>query len=159
VAESGGAPIELQEEVLERHLRVARESRVGKNVWVKPGQPSSTYLEVEGSSESANAAIQLWDASTEGKRNTLIVEMTGHTNQKREHFWASNNEALVGKAAVTLFLMKNGLATRAQLQRQSDDAQRRTLIAANQKHTKKSANELNKMSNRQLVLLGFTWAK
>lgn len=94
----------------------------------------------------------------EGKRNTLIVEMTGHTNQSREHFWRSNNEALVGKAAVALFLMKNGLATRAQLQQQSDDTQRRTLITANQKHTKKSADELGKMSNRQLVLLGFTWA-
>ncbi len=94
----------------------------------------------------------------ESKRNTLIVEMSKHSDQPVGHFQGCDNEALVAKAAVAVFLIKAGLADATQLKRQSDETQRKTLINANPGHTKRSVHDLGKMTNRELVRLAFTWA-
>jgi hypothetical protein len=52
---------------------------------------------------------ELNHTSTENKRNTLIVEMTQHTNQDGGHFQGMNDEALIGVGAVVVFLREAGI--------------------------------------------------
>ncbi len=102
-------------------------------------------------------AAALAKMEAEDKRNTLIVELTKHSNQSGPHYQRCNSEQLVGKGAVALFLLKAGVKNTKQLELMSDDDQRNALIAATEKHTRRGVKELQGMTNRELVRVSFAW--
>lgn len=91
--------------------------------------------------------------SNDDQRNTLIVELTGRTNQPVAHFQAMDDATLAGTGAVLVFLRKGGIRTDAQLKSMSDDGQRNTLIVELASQTG-LGRELQAFSNMELVLLG-----
>ena len=86
------------------------------------------------------------------QRNTLIVEMTKHSNQPGGHFQSLNDAQLAGAGAVMVFLLKGGIRDANALKTMSDDDQRNTAIVevAAQTHL---GNALQGHSNIDLVLL------
>jgi hypothetical protein len=88
------------------------------------------------------------------QRNTLIVELSGRTNQSLAHFQSLNDDALAGAGAVNVFLSKGGIRTDAQLKTISDDDQRNILIVELGAQTHLSGPVLQRMSNIDLVILG-----
>lgn len=90
----------------------------------------------------------------EDQRNTLIVEMSGHTNQPVPHFQSLNDAALAGTGAVFVFLRDARIRTDAELKTISDDDQRNILIVELANQTRLSGAVLQGMSNMDLVALG-----
>ena len=88
------------------------------------------------------------------QRNTLLVELSGRTNQPVPHFQAMNDDTLAGAGAVLVFLRKRGIRTDAQLKTISDDDQRNILIVELGAQTHLPGPVLQGMSNIDLVLLG-----
>jgi hypothetical protein len=86
------------------------------------------------------------------QRNTLIVEMTKHSNQQTAHFQSLNDSQLAGAGAVMVFLLKGGIRDANALKTMSDDDQRNTAIVevAAQTHLGKT---LQGNSNIDLVAL------
>lgn len=89
----------------------------------------------------------------EDRRNTLIVEMSNHTNQGVPHFQGMNDETLAGVGAVLVFLRTARIRTDAQLKTMSDDDQRNTLIVEIDGQTH-MGRALQGLSNLDLVLVG-----
>jgi hypothetical protein len=87
----------------------------------------------------------------EDQRNTLIVELTAHSNQS--NYQSFNNAVLEGMGAVMVYLRGAGIRSDADLQRMSADDQRNTLIAALGAHTH-LGRELQRLNNLELVVLG-----
>lgn len=102
-------------------------------------------------------ADDLKKMTKEDIRNTLIVELNGHSKQPVEYFQGFDDNALVGKGAAVVFLMKARIRDNNALKNMSDDDQRNTLIVENGKHTGKTNPEMWKMSDQQLVQLGLEW--
>ena len=96
---------------------------------------------------------QLNGMSHDDQRNTLIVEMTGRTNQSVSHFQSLNDAALAGAGAVLVFLRAARIRTDAELKKISDDDQRNTLIVEID-HQTHLGSQLQGLSNMDLVLLG-----
>jgi hypothetical protein len=71
---------------------------------------------------------QLIAMSADDQRNTLIVEMAGHSNQPIEHFQSLNDFELAGAGAAMVFLLKGGIRDAIQLKTISDDDQRNIAI-------------------------------
>jgi hypothetical protein len=92
--------------------------------------------------------------SHDDQRNTLIVELSGRTNQPSRHFQSLNDAALAGAGAVLLFLRNGGIRTEVQLKTISDDDQRNILIVELGAQTKLSGAILQGLSNLDLVLEG-----
>jgi len=69
----------------------------------------------------------------EDQRNTLIVELTNHSNQS--NYQAFHNWDLAGMGAVMVFLREAGIRTVQQLKTMSADDQRNTLIVELGKQT------------------------
>lgn len=90
--------------------------------------------------------------SLEDQRNTLIVEMAGHTNQPVTHFQGLDDAALAGAAAVFTFLRTGKSRTDAQLRTISDDDQRNILIVEVGARTGRDGPSLQALSNIDLVL-------
>lgn len=86
------------------------------------------------------------------QRNTLIVEMAGHTNQDIPHFQGLDDLALAGAAAVFTFLRDGKSRTEAQLRTISDDDQRNILIVEVGARTGRDASSLQALNNVDLVL-------
>ncbi len=104
---------------------------------------------------------QLNTMSHDDQRNTLIVEMAGHTNQPVTnpailHFQSLNDAELAGAGAVLLFLRAGGIRTDAQLKTMSDDDQRNILIVELGAQTGLSGPTLQGMNNLDLVRLGLS---
>jgi hypothetical protein len=97
---------------------------------------------------------ELNSMSTEDQRNTLIVELSQHTNQPGGYFQGFDNDTLVGKGAVVVFLRESGIRDVNTLKTMSDDDQRNTLIVVNHSRTGKSGAELQGLSNQDLVRIG-----
>jgi hypothetical protein len=71
---------------------------------------------------------QLIAMSSDDQRNTLIVEMSGHSNQSIAHFQSLNDFDLAGAGAAMVFLLTGGIRDATQLKTMSDDDQRNTAI-------------------------------
>lgn len=91
--------------------------------------------------------------SADDQRNTLIVELTGRTNQPVGHFQAMDDATLAGTGAVLVFLRRAKIRTDAQLKTISDDDQRNILIVEidGQNHM---GSRLQGLSNMDLVRVG-----
>lgn len=87
----------------------------------------------------------------EDKRNTLIVELTKHTNQPVPYFQGFDSNALVAKGAVVVLLRDEGIRDVAALKTMSDDDQRNTLIVEINKRTGAFIQSLQAMNNQALV--------
>jgi hypothetical protein len=94
---------------------------------------------------------QLLAMSADDQRNTLIVEMTKHSNQS--NYQAFSDRDLAGVGALMVFLLKGGIRTAPQLQTMSADDQRNTMIVEidGSTHFGKS---LQGFANIDLVMLG-----
>jgi hypothetical protein len=100
----------------------------------------------------------LENMSDEDCRNTVIVELSGRSKlpQSNGHiihnyYQRFNNDELVGKAAVVIYLQESGIRNLATLKTMSDADQRTTLIEENYKHT--GLPILQGLTNQQLVRL------
>jgi len=91
--------------------------------------------------------------SPEEQRNTLIVELSGRTNQSGAHFQAMNDFVLAGAGAVLVFLREAKIRTDRQLKAMSDDDQRNTLIVEIGAQTG-LGSKLQGLSNMDLVRVG-----
>jgi hypothetical protein len=94
---------------------------------------------------------QINTMSHDDQRNTLIVELSGRTNQPAAHFQSLNDDALAGAGAVLLFLLKGGIRTDAQLKTISNDDQRNIAIVEIDAQTH-LGSKLQALSNMKLVL-------
>jgi hypothetical protein len=94
---------------------------------------------------------QLNRMSDEDQRNTLIVELTGRSNQN--NFQALNNDALVEAGVVLVFLRTARIRNDAQLKTMSIDDMRNILIVEIGAMTG-MGRELQGLSNLELVLIG-----
>jgi hypothetical protein len=94
---------------------------------------------------------------TNDKRNTLIVELTKHTNQPAGYFQGFDDHALVGKAATAVLLQEASILNVDELQKLSDDDQRNMLIVQNNNHLDTPVGELQGKNNYELVQLGLQW--
>ncbi|MFD9698679.1 hypothetical protein [Lentzea sp. NPDC059081] len=86
---------------------------------------------------------QLNAMSHDDMRNTLIVEMTNHSNQ--DDYQRYDNDTLAGMGAMMVFLRRNGLRDDAALKTMSADDQRNTAIV-----------ELDAQTGAGRALQGFT---
>ena len=93
--------------------------------------------------------------SRDDMRNTLIVEMTKHSNQTTESYQALNDADLEGVGAVMVLLRHSGIRDDATLRQMSADDQRNTLIVELDAQTR-LGQELQGLSNLGLArtLLG-----
>jgi hypothetical protein len=92
--------------------------------------------------------------SPEDQRNTLIVELSGRTNQSVAHFQSLDNATLAGTGAVLVFLREAKILTDQQLKNMSDDNQRNALISVFQSKFNLPASQFQGLSNMDLVLVG-----
>jgi hypothetical protein len=88
--------------------------------------------------------------SHDDQRNTLIVEMTKHSNQT--NFQAFNDAELEGVGAVMLALRTGRMRDDAGLRGMSVDDQRNTLIVEMDIQTKRGVPRLQGLSNLDLAL-------
>jgi len=96
---------------------------------------------------------ELNEMSHEDQRNTLIVELAGHTNQSVSHFQSLSDVKLAGAGAVMVFLREAKIRDERALKAISDDDQRNILIVELGAQTHADARTLQGMSNMDLVLL------
>jgi Jacalin-like lectin domain len=94
----------------------------------------------------------LRNATTEDARNTLIVVLNGYSNQR--HYQGFNNDALVGKGAIVVFLLKAGY-DQSQLQKMSDGDHRNTVITYIHTNTDEPVPALQALGDGELVRWGF----
>src|SRR5271166_6556346 len=94
---------------------------------------------------------QLNAMSADDQRNTLIVEMTNHSNQANYQSFSDADLAAAG--ALMVFLLNAGIRTAAQLKTMSADDQRNTMIVEIDGSTHLGP-QLQGLSNIALVLLG-----
>ena len=91
--------------------------------------------------------------SHDDQRNTLIVELTGRTNQSVGHFQAMDDATLAGTGAVLVFLREARIRNDQELKTMSDDDQRNTLIVEIGAQTG-LGSQLQGLSNMDLVRVG-----
>jgi hypothetical protein len=89
--------------------------------------------------------------SDEDQRNTLIVELTGRSNQS--NFQSFNDHELAGMGAVLVFLRGARIRTDQQLKTMSADDQRNTLIVEIGAQIRRGS-ELQGLINMDLIRLG-----
>jgi hypothetical protein len=92
---------------------------------------------------------QLNTMSADDRRNTLIVELAGHSNQ--QNLQSFNGSQLAGAGALMLFLLKGGIRTLDQLKTLSVDDQRNIAIVEIGAQTN-LGSKLQSLSNLDLVL-------
>jgi hypothetical protein len=94
--------------------------------------------------------------SADNKRNTLIVELGGHSNETGNSMWGLSDEVLVGKAAVLLLLMDAGIRQKDWLKANSFNNHRNALIASIHSFTDEPLEALRRLSDPELVRWGST---
>jgi hypothetical protein len=92
--------------------------------------------------------------SGDDQRNTLIVEMVGHSNQSTGHFQSLNDFPLAGVGAVMVFLREARIRNDADLKNMSTEDQRNTLIVEIEGQTHLGISRLQSLANMDLVLTG-----
>jgi hypothetical protein len=93
--------------------------------------------------------------SPEDQRNTLIVELAGHSNQS--NFQSFDDDALAGMGAVMVVLRNTGIRDEVGLKRMSADDQRNTLIVELQELTRLDRAQLQGRTSLQLALTALGW--
>jgi hypothetical protein len=88
--------------------------------------------------------------SHEDMRNTLIVEMTNHSNEPTESYQALNDAELEAAGGVMVLLRNLGIRDDAALVQMSADDQRNTLIVELDAQTR-LGRDLQGLTNLQLV--------
>ena len=96
---------------------------------------------------------ELNSMSHDDQRNTLIVEMAGHSNQSIGSYQALDDVTLLGVGAVMVFLREAKIRFDSDLKTMSADDQRNTLIVEIGSQTG-MGKELQGLSNMELVLKG-----
>lgn len=91
---------------------------------------------------------ELNEMSADDQRNTLIVELAGHSNQT--NYQAFDDHTLAGMGAILAFLRRGGIRTDAELQAMSADDQRNTAIVELDAQTRLGAS-LQGLRNMDLV--------
>jgi len=94
--------------------------------------------------------LELNQMSPEDQRNTLIVELTKHSNQR--NYQSFDDNTLAGMGAVLVFLRATGLRDDSALARMSADDQRNTVIVEMGIQHPHLAARLQGFSNMELVL-------
>jgi hypothetical protein len=92
--------------------------------------------------------------SHDDQRNTLIVEMSNHSNQDIGTFQAMNDARLEGSGAVMVFLRRGGIRSDADLRQMSDEDQRNTLIVEIEAQTHLGIARLQSLDSIDLVATG-----
>jgi hypothetical protein len=87
------------------------------------------------------------------QRNTLIVELAGHSNESVARYQAMRDDPLAGVGAVMVFLREGGIRNDAALKTMSADDQRNVAIVELDGQTR-LGSRLQAVSNMDLVLLG-----
>lgn len=105
----------------------------------------------------SRTAAALNQMSTEDIRNTLIVVLSAYTNQPGGYFQGFNDDTLVGKCAVMVFLRAAGICDDNALKNMSDDDERNNLIVENMDHSDWTIPQLQGMSDQKLVQVGLGW--
>ncbi len=95
---------------------------------------------------------ELLRMSHEDQRNTLIVELAGHTQQPVSHFQGLDDTALAGAGAVMVYMRQALIRTDADLKTMTDDGQRNTLIVEIASQT--GRRDLQALDNLGLVQVG-----
>jgi len=95
--------------------------------------------------------------SKEDHRNTLIVELTGHTSHSREELWGLGNEQLVELGAVAVFLLESAICTREQLQQLTDSQRTRRVAELLSAYAGTKLEELLRLRGRELVERALPW--
>jgi hypothetical protein len=95
---------------------------------------------------------ELDQMSDEDQRNTLIVELSNHTNQSIEYFQGMDDTTLAGSGGVMVFLRENKIRDDASLKTMSNDDQRNTLIVEIGNRTN-LGSYLQSLKNNDLVAL------
>ena len=96
---------------------------------------------------------------TNDKRNSLVVELSKHTNQTGQYFQGFDDDTLVGKAATAVFLREAGIRDDNELKNMSDCDQRMHRGGGKHKgnHTDRPISELSAISDKDRVTLGLEW--
>jgi hypothetical protein len=105
------------------------------------------------------SAADLDTMSREDQRNTLIVELNGHTSRPAPYFQGFDDDTLIGKGAVAAFLHRAGIRDRPALRSMTDDDQRNTLIVENAGRTGVPVPTLQGMNDYELVRVGLNWLR
>lgn len=92
--------------------------------------------------------------SSEDRRNTLIVELAGRTNQPVGHYQSLNDFTLAGTGAILVFLRESRTRSDQQLKTMSDDDMRNTMIVEMGGQTGLDA-QLQGLNNLDLVRMAF----
>ena len=100
-------------------------------------------------------AEQLDTISMEDKRNTVIVELGGHSNQDGSYFWGLDNDALVQRGAIVVFLLTTGIHDRSWLKAHSCAEHRDAVIQLIHNARDEPYETLKKLSEGELVRWGF----
>ena len=93
--------------------------------------------------------------SGEDKRNTLIVELGGHSNQDGAYFWGLDDAALVQRGAVVVFLLTTGTHDRIWLKAHSCAEHRAAVIQLIHNARDEPLKALEGLSEGELVRWGF----
>jgi len=116
--------------------------------------PAQIDMTLKGILAAGNwrTAEELRRMPTEDARNTLIVVLNGHSNQR--HYQGFNNDALVGKGAMVVFLLRAGYS-QSQLQQMPDTDHKNTVITIIHSNTGEPDAALRALSDGELVRWGF----
>jgi hypothetical protein len=92
-------------------------------------------------------------------RDALVQQLVGLTNRSRHRLEKRSDAELIGRAGVVAFCLASGrsLDDGEWLKTKSDEDQRSELIAANNKYTGRSRDELRRMTDQELVGIGLEW--
>ena len=119
--------------------------------------PSQIDLSVRGILLAGKwrTADDLDTMSSEDKRNTLITELGGHSNQDGPYFWGMDDAALAQKGAVVVFLLTTGLRDRKWLQAHSCAEHRAAVVQLIHNARDEPHKTLEGLSEGELVRWGF----
>jgi hypothetical protein len=95
-------------------------------------------------------------ANLEGFRNTLILELAGHSDKDGGYYQGKTNYEIAGKAAVVTFLLLKGRNS-AQLKAMSDEQQREIISGEIHNNTDLPFDDLRAMSDEKLLQLAREW--
>lgn len=90
-------------------------------------------------------------------RAALIERMGSLSSDAAEELESLSDEDLAGRGAVAAFLLAAAIRGKDELARTSCEDQRNTLIVENHKHAGVAGEQLQGMTNRQLVGVGLRW--
>jgi len=95
-------------------------------------------------------------AASDDMRNTLIVELGGHSNQTGEFFWGKRDDELVGMGAIVICILQTKFHDRDWLKAHSCPEHRNALIERIHNFMGEKVEALRQLSDGELVRWGFS---